>query len=74
VAVFVKNLTDQVIPVLKLQQVDIPLANRYSRPRTFGPQRDLPLVVASLIRIPRKTTPPGFRRAGVSLLSVAAGD
>jgi iron complex outermembrane receptor protein len=22
--------------VLKLQQVDIPLANRYSRPRTFG--------------------------------------
>jgi iron complex outermembrane receptor protein len=36
VALFVKNLTDQVIPVLKLQQGDIPLANRYSRPRTFG--------------------------------------
>jgi iron complex outermembrane receptor protein len=36
VAVFIKNLTDQVIPVLKLQQGDIPLANRYSRPRTFG--------------------------------------
>ena len=35
-AVFVKNLTNQIIPVLKLQQVDIPLANRYSRPRTFG--------------------------------------
>jgi iron complex outermembrane receptor protein len=35
-AVFVKNLTDEVIPVLKLQQGDIPLANRYSRPRTFG--------------------------------------
>jgi len=35
-AFFVKNLTDEVIPVLKLQQVDIPLANRYSRPRTFG--------------------------------------
>ena len=36
IAVFVKNLTDQVVPILKLQQVDIPLANRYSRPRTFG--------------------------------------
>jgi hypothetical protein len=36
VALFVKNATNQVIPVLKLQQVDIPLANRYSRPRTFG--------------------------------------
>ncbi|GAA0637060.1 TonB-dependent receptor [Brevundimonas lenta] len=36
VAFFVKNLTDEVIPVLKLQQGDIPLANRYSRPRTFG--------------------------------------
>jgi iron complex outermembrane receptor protein len=35
-ALFVKNLTDQVIPILKLQQGDIPLANRYSRPRTFG--------------------------------------
>lgn len=35
-AFFVKNLTDQVIPILKLQQGDIPLANRYSRPRTFG--------------------------------------
>lgn len=35
-SVFIKNLTNQVIPVLKLQQVDIPLANRYSRPRTFG--------------------------------------
>jgi iron complex outermembrane receptor protein len=34
--VFVKNLTDEIIPVLKLQQGDIPLANRYSRPRTFG--------------------------------------
>jgi iron complex outermembrane receptor protein len=33
---FIKNVTDQVIPVLKLQQGDIPLANRYSRPRTFG--------------------------------------
>jgi iron complex outermembrane receptor protein len=36
VALFVKNVTNQIIPVLKLQQVDIPLANRYSRPRTFG--------------------------------------
>jgi iron complex outermembrane receptor protein len=36
VALFVKNATDQVIPVLKLQQGEIPLANRYSRPRTFG--------------------------------------
>jgi iron complex outermembrane receptor protein len=35
-AVFVRNLTNEVIPVLKLQQVDIPLANRYSRPRTWG--------------------------------------
>jgi iron complex outermembrane receptor protein len=35
-ALFIKNLTDEVIPVLKLQQADIPLANRYSRPRTFG--------------------------------------
>lgn len=35
-ALFVKNLTNQVIPVLKLQQGEIPLANRYSRPRTFG--------------------------------------
>jgi iron complex outermembrane receptor protein len=35
-SLFVKNATDQVIPVLKLQQGDIPLANRYSRPRTFG--------------------------------------
>ena len=36
VALFVKNVTNQIVPVLKLQQVDIPLANRYSRPRTFG--------------------------------------
>jgi iron complex outermembrane receptor protein len=36
VALFVKNVTNQVIPVLKLQQVDIPLANRYTRPRTWG--------------------------------------
>ena len=36
VALFVKNVTNQIIPVLKLQQVDIPLANRYSRPRTWG--------------------------------------
>ncbi|MGA0544054.1 TonB-dependent receptor [Brevundimonas sp. VNH65] len=36
VAMFVRNATNQVIPVLKLQQVDIPLANRYTRPRTFG--------------------------------------
>ncbi len=35
-AFFVKNLTNQIIPVLKLQQGDIPLANRYSRPRTAG--------------------------------------
>jgi iron complex outermembrane recepter protein len=35
-SLFIKNATDQVIPVLKLQQGDIPLANRYSRPRTFG--------------------------------------
>lgn len=36
VALFVKNVTNKIVPVLKLQQVDIPLANRYSRPRTFG--------------------------------------
>ncbi|NEX91768.1 TonB-dependent receptor plug domain-containing protein [Caulobacter sp. 17J65-9] len=36
VAFFVKNATDEVIPVLKLQQGAIPLANRYSRPRTVG--------------------------------------
>ena len=35
-AFFVRNLTDEVIPVLKLQQGDIPLANRYSRPRSGG--------------------------------------
>lgn len=35
-AVFVKNATDAIFPVLKLQQRDIPLANRYSRPRTYG--------------------------------------
>jgi iron complex outermembrane receptor protein len=35
-ALFVRNLTNEVIPVLKLQQGSIPLANRYSRPRTFG--------------------------------------
>ena len=35
-ALFVKNLTNEVIPVLKLQQGTIPLVNRYSRPRTFG--------------------------------------
>ncbi|MNS02715.1 Colicin I receptor precursor [compost metagenome] len=35
-AFFVKNLTNEVVPVLKLQQGDIPLANRYSRPRTVG--------------------------------------
>ncbi|NBB15147.1 TonB-dependent receptor [Caulobacter sp. SLTY] len=35
-AFFVRNATDEVIPVLKLQQGAIPLANRYSRPRTFG--------------------------------------
>ena len=36
VALFVRNVTNEVIPVLKLQQGEIPLANRYSRPRTFG--------------------------------------
>ncbi|MGQ2990792.1 TonB-dependent receptor [Brevundimonas sp.] len=36
VALFVKNATNEIVPVLKLQQVDIPLANRYSRPRSFG--------------------------------------
>lgn len=35
-AFFVKNATNQVVPVLKLQQGNIPLANRYSRPRTAG--------------------------------------
>lgn len=35
-AFFVKNLTNEVMPVLKLQQGDIPLAYRYSRPRTAG--------------------------------------
>lgn len=35
-AFFVANLTDEVIPVLQLQQVGIPLANRLSRPRTTG--------------------------------------
>lgn len=35
-AFFVKNLTDEVIPVLKLQVGTIPLVNRYSRPRTTG--------------------------------------
>ncbi len=33
---FVKNLTDQVVPVLRLQSGTIPLTNRYSNPRTFG--------------------------------------
>jgi iron complex outermembrane receptor protein len=36
VSFFVRNATDEVIPVLKLQQGAIPLANRYSRPRTWG--------------------------------------
>lgn len=35
-AFFVTNLTDQEVPVLRLQQGAIPLANRYSRPRTTG--------------------------------------
>lgn len=35
-AFFVANATDEVYPVLKLQQLDIPLANRYNRPRTTG--------------------------------------
>ncbi|TNE63607.1 MAG: TonB-dependent receptor [Alphaproteobacteria bacterium] len=35
-AFFVKNLTNEVYPVLKLQSGDIPLVNRYSRPRTIG--------------------------------------
>jgi iron complex outermembrane receptor protein len=35
-ALFVKNLTNQVVPVLKVEQTGIPLANRNSRPRTFG--------------------------------------
>lgn len=35
-AFFVKNLTDEVVPVLKLQAGSIPLVNRYSQPRTSG--------------------------------------
>jgi iron complex outermembrane receptor protein len=35
-ALFVNNLTDQEVVVLRLQQGAIPLANRYSRPRTIG--------------------------------------
>lgn len=35
-AMFVRNATNQEIPVLQLQQAGIPLANRYSRPRSFG--------------------------------------
>jgi iron complex outermembrane receptor protein len=35
-AFFVKNLTNEVYPVLKLQAGTIPLLNRYNRPRTFG--------------------------------------
>jgi len=35
-ALFIKNLTDQVVPVLKLQSGTIPLTNRYTNPRTFG--------------------------------------
>jgi outer membrane receptor protein involved in Fe transport len=35
-ALFVNNLTDQEVVVLRLQQGTIPLANRYNRPRTIG--------------------------------------
>ncbi|MFV3078039.1 TonB-dependent receptor [Niveispirillum fermenti] len=35
-AAFVKNATDNVIPVLKLQSGSIPLTNRYNNPRTYG--------------------------------------
>ncbi len=35
-AMFVRNATNQEIPVLQLQQAGIPLVNRYSRPRSFG--------------------------------------
>lgn len=35
-AVHAKNLTDQVVPVLRLQARTIPLVNRYRRPRTIG--------------------------------------
>tara|TARA_R110000850_G_scaffold170245_8_gene295675 strand:- start:1688 stop:4048 length:2361 start_codon:yes stop_codon:yes gene_type:complete len=35
-AFFVTNLTNQIVPILKLQAGTIPLVNRYSRPRTTG--------------------------------------
>lgn len=35
-ALHAKNLTDQVVPVLRLQAGTIPLVNRYRRPRTIG--------------------------------------
>ena len=35
-AVHAKNLTDEVVPILRLQSGTVPLVNRYSRPRTIG--------------------------------------
>ena len=35
-ALHAKNLTNEVVPILRLQSGTIPLVNRYSRPRTVG--------------------------------------